>query len=328
MLEFFRKNLFFNSLLLLPYTCIVRIYSLIYPRAYQLNSDEGYVNQLIFTYLNDKPLIQSIIGIALVFFQASYINFIVNKNRIATSPNLFPGVAYVVLASILPSFQVLNPILIALTFLLISIDSLFRCASKFSSSGNIFNVSFFISLASMIYFPCWILIFAGYISLVTIRSFKIKERIQYIIGGVIPFFLFSTYYNWNEVLGKYMSSYLSENATASNLTKGFNNYQIIVVSGFVCLALFSFFKYNDYRKKKNVASQKKIDILYWFLIFSLPMLFFWKNLELIHFLVLVPSLSVFFGMFFLDLKNRGFAEIIHVVAIVLIWITQFQFAGL
>lgn len=328
MLEFFRKNLFFNSLLLFPYICIVRIYSLIYPTSYALHPEEGYVNQLIFSVLKDQPLVQSIIAIVLVFFQASFVNYIVNKNRITSIPNLLPGVVYVVLVSALPSFQVLNPILISITFLLVAINSLFQCASKFASSGKIFNVSFFISLASIIYFPCWIFLIAGYISLVTVRSFKVKERIQYLVGGLIPYFLFSTYYNWYDVLSKYMSSYITQNVTLSNFTKGFNTYQIVVVAGFVCLALFSFFKYNDYRKKKNVASQKKIDILYWFLFFSIPMLFFWKNLTLDHFLILGPSLAIFFGMYLLGLKNKFLAEMIHGLAVILIWFTQFQFGGL
>ncbi len=327
MLEFFRKNLFFNSILLLPYVAIVRIYSIIRPRSYELHAEDGYLNHLVFSALNDFPLTQSIIGILIVFFQATFINYIVNKNRIALLPNLLPGVAFVLLVSALPSFQILNPILISILFLLVALNSLFLCASKFASSGQIFNISFFIGLASMFYFPCWMFLIAGYISLVTIRSFKAKERFQYLIGGVVPYFLFSTYFQWYDVIDTYLSSYLSENVTVANFTKGFSNYQIAVVVGFVLLAVFSFFKYNDYRKKKNVAAQKKIDILYWFLLFTLPMLFFWKNLELNHFLILVPSLSIFFGMFLLNLKNKFLAESLHLVAMILIWFTQFQFTG-
>jgi len=327
-LEFFRKNLFFNALLILPYVAVVRIYSLIYPRPYLLSDEEGYLNHLIFSFLNDKPLVQSIIAIILIFFQATFINYIVNKNRIASLPNLLPGIAYVVLVSVLPSFQMLNPILISITLLLFAINSLFQCASKFPNAGQIFSVSFFISLASFIYFPSWVFLLAGYISLVTIRSFKVKERIQYLIGAVVPYYLFSSYFNWYEVLGKYMSGYLLQNITLPKLTNGFSAYQIGVVAGFIFLVFFSFFKYNEYRKKKTVATQKKIDILYWFLFFTLPMLFFWKNIDLNHFLILVPSLSILFGMFFFSLKNRFLAETIHGLTIIMIWFTQFQFAGL
>ena len=327
MLEIFRKNLFFNSLLLLPYTCILRINSLISPRAYELHAEDGYLNHLIFTVLKEHALWQSIIGIILVFFQATFINYIVNKNRIAVIPNLLPGLCYVVLVSAIPSFNILNPILIAITFLLVSINSLFKCANKFSNSGHIFNVSFFISLASHIYFPFWVFLFAGYISLVTIRSFKTKERIQYLFGVLIPYFLFSTYYNWYGTVATFLSSYLSDNTTFSNFTQGFSKYQIIVSGLFILLAVFSFFKYNDHRKKKTVAAQKKIDILYWFLIFTIPTLFFWKNLELTHFIILVPSLAVFIGMFLLKLKNRLLAELIHLGSVLMIFFTQFQFGG-
>lgn len=296
--------------------------------SYQLGADDGYINHLIFSFLGDSPLTQSIVAIVLIFFQATFINYIVNKNRIASQPNLLPGIAYVVFVSLLPSFQVLNPILISITLLLFAINSLFQCASKFANAGQIFSVSFFISLASFIYFPCWVFLFAGYISLVSIRSFKVRERIQYLLGAVVPYYLFSSYFNWYAVLGEYMSSYLSQNVVLPNLTGGFSYYQIGVITGFIFLVFFSFFKYNDYRKKKTVATQKKIDILYWLLLFTLPMLFFWKNMDLQHFLILVPSLSILFGMFFFSLKNRFLAETIHGLTIIMIWFTQFQFAGL
>lgn len=327
MLEIFRKNLFFNSLLLLPYACVLRINSLISPKAFMLHAEDGYLNHLIFTLLKEHALWQSIIGIILVFFQATFINYIVNKNRIATIPNLLPGLSYVLLVSAIPAFQILNPILIAITFLLISINSLFNCANKFSNAGKIFNVSFFISLASHIYFPFWVFLLAGYISLVTIRSFKIRERIQYLFGAIIPYFLFSTYYNWYGSISQFLSSYLKDNTTFTNLTNGFSNYQLIVIGIFIVFAIFSFFKYNDYRKKKTVAAQKKIDILYWFLFFTIPTLFFWKNLELNHFIILIPSLAIFFGMFLLKLKNRLLAELIHLTSLLLIFFTQFQFGG-
>lgn len=327
MLEIFRKNLFFNSLLLLPYTCVLRINSLISPKAYELHAEDGYLNHLIFTLLEDRALWQSIIGIILVFFQATFINYIVNKNRITSIPNLLPGLSYVVLISAIPAFQILNPVLIAITFLFISINSLFKCANKFSNAGKIFNISFFISLASHFYFPFWIFLLAGYIGLVTIRSFKIGERLQYMFGAIIPYFLLSTYYNWYGTMTTYLTAYLGHNTSLSNITRGFNNYQLIVIGLFVGLAIFSFFKYNDFRKKKTVAAQKKIDILYWFLFLTIPTMFFWKNLGLDHFIILLPPLAVFFGMFLLKIKNRLLAELIHLTSVLLIFFTQFQFGG-
>lgn len=324
MLEIFRKNLFFNSLLLLPYACIVRIRSLIWPEAYQLQAEDGYLNHLIFTALSEYPLVQSILAIALIFFQATFVNYIVNKNRIARLPNLFSGLVYILLVSMIADFQILSPVLIATTFLLMSLNSCFKCSKKQHSSSDIFNTSFFIGLASFFYFPFIVFLIAGYIGMLIIRSFKIKERMQFLAGLIIPFFLFATYFNWYDVISKYLVGYVGNNISMPSLNAGVSYYQIIALGGFLALALFAFVRYGDIRKKKNVAAQKKIDILYWFLFLTIPTLFFWNSIDLRHLIMLTPMLSVFIGMYLLGLKNKGMAEIIHIIALLTLLIPQFS----
>jgi len=290
-----------------------------------LNAEDGYLNHLVFSLLQEYPLVQSIIAILLVFFQASFINYIVNNNRIARVPNLLPGLVYILFVSIIPAFQILSPILIATTFLLTSIHNCFKCSQKHSTSGKIFNTSFFISIASLFYFPFIIFVIAAFLSLLTIRSFKLKERLQFLLGALIPFLLFGTYFNWYSALYQYLPGYMASNTVLPDIANGFSTYEIVTVGSFLGLAIFSFFKYNEFRKKKTVASQKKIDILYWFLFLTIPSLFFWKNLGLDHLIILIPTLSIFFGMFLLGLKNKFLAEIIHVMALLALFIPQFQF---
>lgn len=157
-----------------------------------------------------------------------------------------------------------------------------------------------------------------------IRSFKIKERMQFLAGLIIPFFLFATYFNWYDVISKYLVGYVGNNISMPSLNAGVSYYQIIALGGFLALALFAFVRYGDIRKKKNVAAQKKIDILYWFLFLTIPTLFFWNSIDLRHLIMLTPMLSVFIGMYLLGLKNKGMAEIIHIIALLTLLIPQFS----
>lgn len=324
MLEFFRRNLFVNSLLLLPYTILLRIGSLINPSVYQLNQEDGYINHLIFSLLQDSPIIQTIIAIILIFFQANYINHIINKNRIAPTPNLFSGMIYIILASIIPEFMTLSPALIATTFVLIALDNLFQSNKKMSSAGKIFNVAFFISISSLIYLPIIIYIIVGYIGLIIVRSFKFRERLQFVIGIFIPYFLISSYYKWNDVIGTYLGSYLSKNLTFKYLVSGVSMYNLIVILTFVVLCGIAVLNYNEYRKKKTIHVQKQIDIFFWFLIFSIPTILFWNNLGLTHFIILIPLLSILSGISLIKMKNKFLAELIHLFAILFVFFTQFE----
>jgi len=121
MLGIFRHNLFINSILLLPYTIILRIYSLIYPSAYESSQVDGWINYSVFSFLLEYPRIQAIIAILIIFIQAVCINYIVNKHRLLVRPNLFPGLLYILLTSFHKEFLLLNPIILANFFLLIAL---------------------------------------------------------------------------------------------------------------------------------------------------------------------------------------------------------------
>ena len=142
MLSLFRQNLFFNSLLLLPYTILIRIHSLIHPESYISSEIEGWLNSSIFSQLQSVPIVQSILAILLIFLQAVSINFILNRHRLSLRPNLFPGAFYVLLVSLSSEHLFLNPVLFANVFFLIAIVNLFKTYRVARVSGAIFNCAF------------------------------------------------------------------------------------------------------------------------------------------------------------------------------------------
>ena len=125
MLEFFRRNLFLNSLLLLPYTLLVRIESL-------MHADQpSYASELspFIAWFNDlipSILTQNILACLLVFLQAVYINRIVVKHRMGSQITLWPGLVYILLCSIIPQCTYLSAVLIAYSFILAAFSDIFK----------------------------------------------------------------------------------------------------------------------------------------------------------------------------------------------------------
>ena len=82
--------------------------------------------------------------------------------------------------------------------------------------------------------------------------------------------------------------------------------------------------YYSLRKKKSIQSQRKIDILYWFLLFSPLMLLFWYRLDYYGLLLTSVPLSILIGMILFRMKNQVIAELIHVIALVTLFVVHFD----
>ena len=115
MIGIFKNNLFFNSLLLLPYVIVLRIHSLIYPITYVALETDTVPTKLIFGFI-ESGLTQNILATLIVYFQVLYINRLVIKHRMANQITLLPGLIYAILVSLVPEYSLLSPFLIANTF--------------------------------------------------------------------------------------------------------------------------------------------------------------------------------------------------------------------
>lgn len=310
MLSLFRQNLFINSLLLLPYTVFVRIHSLIYPQAYQSSEIEGWFNCSMFEYLETMPRLEAILAILVIFLQAVSLNFILNRNRLSLRPNLFPGVFYILMVSISREYLSLNPILLGNIFIIIMIINLFKTYRISQCNGPIFNIGFFIAVASSFYFPYIAYLIPCAIGLLILRAFRIKERILYVLGAATFLYLFFAVFYFFDLYPHFYSDYFLSNLSLPELST-------ILLSDIIPIVLFSIgilvsiLNYYNLRKKKSIQSQKKIDILFWLMIWSPLLLIMWNSISIVNLLILAIPLSILVGMLVYRMKNQILAELLH-----------------
>ena len=274
-------------------------------------SGEGLLSGLLYQWIGSQTLLAHILAIVLLVAQGFLINAIVIGNRLSNEVNLFPGVFYVLTCCLLPDFLYLSPVLIGNTFILISLSQLFSIYKIASCADRIFNVGFWIGVASLFYAPfifCFILMNAG---LNILRAYNLKERLTAIVGMAMPFFLAGFYYFlvdgysyfWENQFGKNFS-FLSFGGDVS----GWEGYVKILL--FLILIIYVFINNSTYMAKRNIQAQKKISILYWVLTSCLFGAAFQKNLAFEHFISFAPALGVFLAFTFTNFK-RQWAESIH-----------------
>ena len=322
MVSIFRKNDVVNFLLLLPYTVLLRLYSLINPRTYEITPEDTAISKWFFSLI-DFPLLQSIIGILVVFGQALLINVLSNNHRLHRLPTALAGMVYIVLVSSLKELQVLSPALIGLSFILLAILNVFTTYKKSKASPNIFNASFLCALAALFYPPYALFAVAMFIGFAMLRNFKWKERIQFLFGFLVLFWIIGAFFYFIDILDFTFYENVSMNGAITSFWSGDNSLWYSA-SIFLLLIGISLINYYNYMKKKVIDIRKKIDFFYWLLLCSVLSLLVFHTIDHQHYLIVVISLSVFISMSLLLIRNTALAELLHLIAVLGVFYLHFS----
>ncbi len=324
MLSFFRTNQLAFNIFLIFYTILLRCSSFITPAQDWVPQKSGVLGIWISVLCADFSGIAFIIGILLVFLQGMLINVMIARFRMSNEITLFPGLFYILLASAIPEFLYLSPLLIANTFFIIVLFELFESYRKKSIVGNIFNVGFWLGVASLFYFSEIIFVLLAFFSSSILRKFRLKELLIIAIGFMVPFILASVYYFWYDQFSWFWETQFTNNI-------GFLDFDIksswetyTKIGFFIILLIVVFFSFGNYMSRKNLQVQKNISILYWALFFGFLSIFIQADIRLVHLLIFVVPLSIFLSFNFSTMR-QSLAEAVHFILLVGILLMQFKY---
>jgi hypothetical protein len=98
---------------------------------------------------------------------------------------------------------------------------------------------------------------------------------------------------------------------------------ILHIAVFGLLVLIVFLNYNNYTVRKNIHAQKKIDILYWLMVFAGVSAVLQSGTASGDWIILSVPLSVFMGIQFVNFKAAWFAEALHFFFLIFCLALQF-----
>ena len=309
MLQFFRTNQFFANILLLFYALALKLYIFFVPTTEYITS-KGVLANLTEQIVPTTGIGSEVFSMFLILLQAIILNYLVSQYRIGKEVTLFAGMIYILLALGIPGLAHWSPVLLANTFFIMAIVNLFAAYKKSSVMGSIFNVGFWTAVASLFYFSfIWFFIMV-FIGLGVLRSFRFKEQLTVLIGFLIPYFLTAVGFFCFSRLSDFWQQQFTSNLGFLHFQQA-EDYMTFVKLGLVLLlVLISLFSYGSYMQKQNIQVQKKIDVLFWAMLFAGLTIFFQQQVHLSHLLLIAPSLAIFISLNLLSLNNRP-AELAH-----------------
>ncbi|MBK7220241.1 MAG: hypothetical protein IPH94_02550 [Saprospiraceae bacterium] len=319
MISLFRRNIFINSILLLPYLFLIRIKTLVEPTNTVADELDGTLPAALLNSLQGDGFSQSIISILILFIDALLINRLVIKSHIGRENNLVSGMIFALLASILTQNLGLSAELMATPWILLSLQAIFNCYNNIKSADDIFLAGFYMSLASLFYAPLLLLLIFTFTALMIMRSFTGIERTQHLAGWIIPYFLVSSLEYYLDLPSTLrFTSFLQGFGFFGVLAKGMNISALLVLAGLLIILLWALINFGNFLGKKVIAAQKRISILYWFLLFVGIIAFSQAHVDYPLILMFNIPISIFATFSLMDMKNRIWPELIHLSLILLL----------
>jgi hypothetical protein len=322
-LGFFRTNQLAANLFLIIYVLVLRTSGLFATEVWEPSS-AGVLSHVAYNYVGTHGWLPDLISLILVLLQALLLNILSARFRVSREVTMFPGLFYILLMSTLPSFLHLSPVLMGNTFLILAISNLFNAYNKSSVADSIFNIGFWIGVASLFYFSNFAFLLLAIFGLATLRNIRISEVLMIIIGMITPLFLTGTiFFISNDWSNFYQTTFLTEfNYWNFEWVEHWSNYVPVVLFGILILTVFG--SANIYFQKQSIRSQKNIQILYYFLIISLLTVFIQKEVRVEQLLLLAIPLSLMLPLNFLEFRKREIGSGIHLAWLIGILFLQYR----
>ncbi len=130
-----------------------------------------------------------IVAFLVAAFQVIYFNVLINDRDILQKRNYLPGLFYVVFLNISFDCCTLSPALLGSSFILLAFGTLVRQISRLQATDEVFEIGFYIGLATLFYPPAGVFIFWAIASLAFFSGATLRQHSLAIFGFLFPIFL-------------------------------------------------------------------------------------------------------------------------------------------
>ncbi len=328
MLTLFRTNQISGALSFLLYLFILRGVDILFPyQHFWQPTAMGVASEWILQHASDNIRLDDIFSFALLFIQAILITVVVRKHQILMTDILMPGAFFILASCAIPAFLHLSPQMLANTFLIVALDQLLITYRKNNFAHHLFNVGFWIGIASLCYFSYLAFILLAFLGLSSLRAFSVREILMILIGAIVAYFLLGAYYFLIDQLPYFLERQFYQNYEILNFTGSLDLNTFVALGVFAIMLITVLFGYGNMIFRKNITFQKKIGIFYFALLVSLGSLFIQSNVDVAHLMILTVPLGFLLGVWAKEISPT-MAEVFHLFLVVLILVWQaFPFWG-
>lgn len=250
------------------------------------------------------------ISLASIFLQGIAVCYLMSAFKMIQKPSLIPAVMFYLFCFLFHDYGNFFPFLLFHFLNILLLIKLFSIYNKPKAIADIFDAGMLFSILLLLCFPALILIVFILIAIFNLRSSTFKEVSVLFIAFILIYFLAATVFYWYDVLPQFPDQFQLKIPVSINISSW---GPVLIVKLFLAVILI-FLSYIFVRAKYSsmlIQVRKYYKNLFIYLLFCVAMILTTgePNIRSV-FWAMLPA-SVFTGYYFIHLKNRDTAEILH-----------------
>jgi hypothetical protein len=183
-----------NIVVLLIFGLLLKLPLFLFPKATTVSPNDGPLyHWLVASLPPDNAFFSSVLAFGLLYLQAILITYLANEYRMMTRQNYLPGMAYLLLTSLLPEWNYLSAPLVATTLVIVVFIKLFGLYNMANARPQVYNIGLLTGLSSYIYFPSACFVVCILLGLMILKPFKLNEIVLFLIGCITPYYFYAIY---------------------------------------------------------------------------------------------------------------------------------------
>jgi hypothetical protein len=202
-ISLFRQKTPGNVMVLLFLCLLLKAPLFLYPKQISATENDEDLYHWLVNLINSSAgsaLMASVVAFVLLYIQALTINYFMNEFKLLGKPTYLPGMAYLLVTSLLPEWSFLSSPLVAATLVLFMIPVLFGLYNVDQARGAIFNMGLLLGLSSYIYFPAASFLLCFLLGMMILKAFRFNEIVLFLLGCLTPYYLYGAYLFLNDNL--------------------------------------------------------------------------------------------------------------------------------
>ncbi len=322
LLRIFHSGYFINIFMFLLISILLWMPAFLHPPAAFSSTGLGIGFEQLAKLIHLSSQLTVGFAFAILLVQAIVFNNVLVENPIFSKSVFLPALIYIILMSHNPDLLTLHPLLIANFFLVFSLKNLYNTYEKPEAFRESFNASFWISAASLFYYPAIFLIFFIWASFLIFRINSWREWLISVIGLGMPYLFLGIIFFLTGNLHFFVSYYV-EGISWLGLTFHFNLQDYIFWPVFLLLLLIAYYKFNLERAEKTINIRKSFAVVNALLLISvISLIYNGFNAYLQEYLIF-PAAAIVIAFYFIEARRKFFAELFFAFLLIAVVIIKF-----
>ena len=153
-------------------------------------------------------LVYRITAVVLLLLQAILLNSTLNRHNVYASKNYLPALLYLVLGSLSFEFNMLTPLLLGNTFVILSLPYIITLSKEGFDNNRLFVGGFILGLAALCYLPLAMFLLVGVFAVILFASNTFRSFLLMLCGFGFPYVVLMTYYFYIGGLDEFLEMHL------------------------------------------------------------------------------------------------------------------------